>query len=88
MTAAHSREEGRARESAADALIREISEEAGLTVIPDSIREYGCVHRIQKSTVKEDECFVEDNYYFPCAAEEGVSPQKLDDYESDEQFAL
>ena len=47
-------------ESAADALIRETAEEAGLTVISDSIREYGYVHRIQKSTVEEDEYFVQD----------------------------
>ena len=71
-----------------DALIRETAEEAGLTVIPDSIREYGYVHRIQKSTVKVDECFIQDNYYYLCDAEEGVKPQKLDDYESDEQFTL
>ena len=49
-------------ESTADALIRETAEEAGLTVIRDSIREYGYVHRIQKSTVKDDESFVQDNY--------------------------
>ena len=75
-------------ESAADALIRETAEEAGLTVISDSIREYGYVHRIQKSTVEEDEYFVQDNYYYLCDAEEGVRPQKLDDYESDEHFTL
>ena len=75
-------------ESAADALIRETAEEAGLTVISDSIREYGYVHRIQKSTVEEDEYFVQDNYYYLCDAEESVRPQKLDDYESDEHFTL
>ena len=75
-------------ESAADALIRETAEEAGLTVIPDSIREYGYVHRVQKSTVEEDEFFVQDNYYYLCDAEEGVTPQRLDDYESDEHFTL
>ena len=75
-------------ESAVDALIRETAEEAGLTVVPDSIREYGYVHRIQKSTVEEDEYFVQDNYYYLCDTEEGVKPQKLDDYESDESFTL
>ncbi len=75
-------------ESTADALIRETAEEAGLTVIRDSIREYGYVHRIQKSTVKDDESFVQDNYYYLCDAEESVRPQKLDDYESDEHFTL
>ena len=75
-------------ESSVDALIRETAEEAGLTVIPDSIRDYGCVHRIQKSTVKEDEYFVQDNYYFLCDVEEGIKQQKLDGYESDEHFTL
>ena len=75
-------------ESSVDALIRETAEEAGLTVIPDSIRDYGCVHRIQKSTMKEDEYFVQDNYYFLCDVEEGIKQQKLDGYESDEHFTL
>lgn len=57
-------------------------------MIPDSIREYGYVHRIQKSTVEDDEYFVQDNYYYLCDAEVGVRPQKLDDYESDEHFTL
>ena len=75
-------------ESNVDALIRETAEEAGLTVIPDSIREYGYVHRIQKSTVEVDEFFIQDNYYYLCDVEEGIKPQKLDDYESDEHFTL
>ena len=75
-------------ESDIDVLIRETAEEAGLTVVPDTIREYGYVHRIQKSTVEEDECFIQDNYYYLCDVEEGVRPQKLDDYESDEHFTL
>ena len=75
-------------ESDVDALIRETAEEAGLIVIPDSIREYGYVHRIQKSTVEEDEYFIQNNYYYLCNVEEGVRPQKLDEYESDEHFTL
>ena len=70
-------------ESDVDALIRETAEEDGLIVIPDSIREYGYVHRIQKSTVEEDEYLIQDNYYYLCDVEEGVRPQKLDEYESD-----
>ena len=31
------------------ALIRETAEESGLCVVPDSIQEYGCVRRIEKS---------------------------------------
>ena len=75
-------------ESEVDALIRETAEEAGLTVVPDPIREYGYVHRIQKSTVEKDECFIQDNYYYLCDVEEDVRPQKLDGYESEEHFTL
>ena len=75
-------------ESDIDVLIRETAEEAGLTVVPDTIREYGYVHRIQKSTVEEDEYFIQDNYYYLCDVEEGVRPQKLDSYESEEHFTL
>lgn len=75
-------------ESNIDALIRETDEETGLTVIPDSIQEYGYVHRIQKSKVVEDECFIQDNYYYLCDVDEGIRPQRLDDYESDELFTL
>lgn len=73
-------------ESAVEALIRETKEESGLVVIPESIREYGYVHRVQRG-VKED-MFVQDNYYYICAAEKVILPQQLDYYESDENFTL
>ncbi len=77
-----------AGESPVDALIRETREEAGLAVIPASIREYGYVHRVQKSTTHQAERFVQDNYYYLCEVEERVGAQKLDDYESEERFTL
>lgn len=75
-------------ESKESAMIREAREEAGLTVIPGSIKEYGCVHRIQKSDHDDADYFVQDNYYYFCDVEEGVQPQDLDAYEADEQFTL
>ena len=57
-------------------------------MIPDSVREYGCVHRIQRSDGDPAECFIQDNYYFHCRAEETVAPQKLDGYEAEEGCAL
>jgi len=71
-----------------DAMIRETKEEAGLKVLPETVREYGIVHRIQKSTVDENECFIQDNYYYLCKAADTVESQKLDDYEAEERFAL
>ena len=75
-------------ESAEHAMIRETREEAGLVVIPGSVKEYGYVHRIQKSDYDNAECFIQDNYYFLCDVEESVQAQNLDDYEADERFTL
>ena len=73
-------------ESPESALIREVREEAGLSVIPASIREYGAVHRIQKSTGDETERFMQDNYYYLCAVEDAAGRQSLDDYEAEARF--
>lgn len=75
-------------ESKEHAMMRETLEESGLTVIPQSVREYGYVHRIQKSSHDDADYFVQDNYYYLCDVEEGVQPQDLDDYEAEERFTL
>ncbi|MGN0696787.1 MAG: NUDIX domain-containing protein [Oscillospiraceae bacterium] len=69
-----------------DTLIREVKEESGLTVISDSVREYGYVHRIQKGT--HEDIFIQDNFYYLCDTEDNIGEQRLDDYENDEQFTL
>lgn len=73
-------------ETQLQALTREVREEAGLTVIPDTIREYGLVHRVQKG--KKEAMFIQDNYYYFCGVEPGVLPQCLDGYEAEEHFTL
>ncbi len=75
-------------ETPIDAVIRETREEAGLTVIPETVIEYGYVHRIQKSAVDSTERFIQDNYYYLCSAERTVADQWLDDYEVEERFTL
>ena len=75
-------------ESPIEAMIRETREEAGLVVVPDSIREYGYVHRIQRSDIDPTECFIQDNYYYLCDAMDSLSPQSLDDYEAEESYRL
>ena len=69
-----------------EAMIRETQEEAGLKVIPETIKEYGYVHRIQKSDDDPSECFVQENYYYLCDIAEGMVSQNLDDYEKQESF--
>ena len=73
-------------EDSVDTVIRETMEEAGLSVIRESVWAYSMVHRIQKSTANETECFIQDNLYYLCEAEDQTFPQKLDDYEAEEQF--
>jgi len=73
-------------ESVINALVRETKEEAGLCIIPETIREYGYVHRVQKG--KGDEIFIQDNYYYLCAVEEKIDKQQLDEYENTEMFTL
>ena len=68
------------------ALIREVLEETGLDVIPQTIKEYGIVHRIQKGDYED--VFIQDNYYYLCDVEDNVHEQKLDDYEKEEKFTL
>lgn len=77
-----------AGESPIDAMIRETLEEAGLKVIPNSIKEYGYVHRIQRSDKDPLECFVQDNFYYICKVEENQINQNLDGYEKDESYKL
>lgn len=75
-------------ESVIDALIRETREEAGLVVIPESIKEYGYVHRVQKGWHEGEDYFLQDNFYYLCDVEETVCSQGLDDYEAEEDFTL
>ena len=73
-------------ENPADAMIRETMEEAGLKVLPETVREYGFVHRVEKSDVDDTECFIQVNYYYLCDVADTVEMQNLDDYEAEEQF--
>lgn len=61
------------------AMIREVKEEAGLTVIPETIKEFGYVHRIEKG--HPEPIFIQDNFYYLCEVEPG---QENPAYEEDE----
>ena len=71
-----------------ETMIRETQEEAGLTVIPETVKEYGYVHRIQRSDNDPSECFIQDNYYYLCDAADGLVSQNLDEYEKKESYQL
>ncbi len=71
-----------------EALIREVLEETGLTVIPESIREFGSVIRRQNSNLSAGTVFEQENFYYFCDVRPGLSPQKLDEYEDEAGFIL
>ena len=75
-------------ESGEEAMMREAREEAGLVVVPASIREFGCVRRVQKSAYKGSDYFIQDNYYYLCQAEKEIQPQKLDVQEQEKRLVL
>ena len=70
-------------EDAKTALIREVREEAGLKIIPDSIREYGMVRRMQKLINSDYDHLYQENLYFLCDAVDKSVDQDLDDYEAE-----
>ena len=71
-----------------EALIREVREEVGMVVIPDSIEEFGSVLRRQKSTKGDGVIFEQENFYYLCDVENHLVSQELDDYENEAGFVL
>lgn len=73
-------------EDVKDALIREVKEEAGLCVIPETIKEFGSV--LRKQGRRDGRVLVQENYYYTCDVTNEVGSQKLDDYEARDGFEL
>jgi 8-oxo-dGTP pyrophosphatase MutT (NUDIX family) len=76
------------------ALIREVEEETGLQVIPESIEEAGLVHRVMQSEMFPKTIFIQDSFHYFCRVKTGadgkplIKSQNLDDYEKDDGFEL
>lgn len=76
------------------ALIREVEEETGLEVIPESIEEAGLVSRIMQSEMFPQTIFVQDSFHYFCRVKtepDGkplIKNQNLDAYEKDDGFEL
>ncbi len=73
-------------ETAVEAMIREVAEESGLTVLTETVCEYGRVHRVSRG--RDVDMFVQDNDYFLCSAADATGSQQLDTYEQDASFVL
>ena len=67
-------------------LIREVREEAGLVVKPETARPYGIVTRSQLSRIGDRYC--QDNFYYLCDVEDKVVPQELTKSESESGYKL
>ena len=76
------------------ALAREVQEEVGLVLVPESVREFGVASRYQKSGLAENTIFVQDNFYYECDVERDANgnlkiiSQNLDAYEDEAGFEL
>ena len=66
------------------AMIREVKEESGLTVLPETIKEFGYVHRIQKG--EHEPVFVQDNFYYLCDVENTQELPRYTDTEKSQEF--
>lgn len=75
-------------ESITDALIREVREETGLSVIPDTVTEYGSALSLQKSNSAPHTVFEQENYYYRCNVHEQAGAQELDAYEAEDGYEL
>lgn len=76
-------------ESHLETLTREIKEETGMTLIPDSIKEFGEALKIQKGDeVGEDTIHIQQNFYYTCEVEEQIGDQELDEGEKAMDFVL
>ena len=74
----------KAGESSLEAVIREVKEEVGLNVKPESIKEFGYVHRIQRG--KHEPVFIQDNFYYLCDVENNQELPQYSDAEKREEF--
>lgn len=74
----------KAGERLCDTLIREVKEETGYSVIPESIRGCILVHEKRKGDI--DDLMVMDSWYFFCDVSEQKGARNLDEYEKEYDY--
>ena len=73
-------------ETKVETLVREVREEAGLVVKPETARPYGIVTRTQKSRLGDR--YHQDNFYYLCEVGDKTVPQELTDAEAENGYRL
>ena len=63
------------------AVQREVAEETGRVIVPESIREFGMVIRRQQDSKDPDGIFEQKNYYYFCDITNETVPRKPDEHE-------
>ncbi len=76
-------------ETQLETLAREIKEETGMTLIPESVKEFGEALKIQGGDdTGEDTIHIQQNFYYTCRVEDEIGEQELDEDEKDAEFVL
>lgn len=76
-------------ETQIETLAREIKEETGMTLKPETAKEFGEVLRTQKiDEADEDIILIQYNYYYTCEVEDEIGEQSLDEGEKEADFVL
>ena len=70
------------------ALARETLEEAGLVILPHTVRPFGVVREIRASQFAPETIFDQTSYYYLAQVQDSVRRQKLEDYEKDLGYEL
>lgn len=68
-----------AGETLEQTLLREVKEETGYRVIPESIREYVKTNEMRKGC--PEDLMIMKSYYYFCQVEESAGAREMDDYE-------
>ena len=72
-----------------ETLAREIKEETGMTLIPNSVKEFGEVLKVQNGDESgKDVIHIQQNFYYTCKVEDEIGSQELDDGEKALDFVL
>lgn len=74
-------------ESREETLIREVMEETGLKVIPDSIKYFGKIKEVKRDK-DQSRIFEQISYYFYCDVFPEMGERNLNEYEEEDEYEL